>query len=129
MSSIISLNRESDYFAILRKYRVMIDGQNVGELPYGETRLFHVPPGSHKVQVRIDWWKSNPLNIDTCDRVTYYLECGCSLRGWRLTLSLLFGWWFLFWPTRWVWLRTASNPAVHGLRGSGLNNHQGFLEG
>ena len=82
MSSIISLTRDSDYFGILRKYRVIIDGQKVGEIAYGETRLFNLRPGLHKIQVKIDWWKSKSMSIDASDHVTYYLEFGSNLRGW-----------------------------------------------
>ncbi len=117
MASIISVSRESDYSAILRKYRVIIDEEKVGELPDDGNELsFFVTPGLHKVQVTIDRWKSNPVSLNTLDRVTCYLECGCNLQGWRLTLSLLvgslFGRWFFLQPVGWIWLRTASTPTL-----------------
>ncbi len=64
MSSTIILTRVADHVAMLRKYRVFIDGRKVGMIPYGQTKHFFLTPGQHQVQVRIDLWKSNLVNIE-----------------------------------------------------------------
>ncbi len=111
MSSRIILTRVTDHVAMLRKYRVFIDGRKVATIPYAEIREFFVKPGRHEVQVRIDWWKSNLVNIEVVNGDTFHLECGSNWKGWRLMLSLVSSW-FTLWPKGWIWLRMTPNNRV-----------------
>lgn len=105
MASTISISRPRDAFGVFRRYRVFLDGREVAKLAYGTTNKLSVLPGAHRIQVRIDWWLSNVLSVDTEDGVVHELEVGTNIRGWRLVLLILTLWFFSFWPTEWLWIR------------------------
>jgi hypothetical protein len=109
MSSRIILTRVVDYFAMWRKYRVFVDGQKVGTILYRKTEYLSVRPGRHRVQVRIDWWRSNLVSIDIAEGEDIYLECGSNLKGWRWTLA----WFSMLLPKGWLWLRIAPNKSLN----------------
>ncbi|MER5201244.1 hypothetical protein ACWD3J_47720 [Streptomyces sp. NPDC002755] len=44
-----------------RGYAVLIDDTQVGSINRGQTLRFEVPPGTHQVQLKIDWCTSHPL--------------------------------------------------------------------
>ena len=48
---------------VLRGYRVVVDGQDLGRVDNGEEKSFLVAAGSHRVQVRIDWTGSPTLEV------------------------------------------------------------------
>ncbi len=112
MTPKIILKRTADNFGRWRKYRVFVDGLKVGTISYGENRHFSVKPGRHRVQVSIDWWRSNLVSIEVEGNSAFHLECGSNWKGWRLTLSLLIPL-FLFWPNGWLWLRAVPKNARH----------------
>jgi hypothetical protein len=60
----------------LRSYKVVIDGRRAGSIRRGSHREFPVPPGSHVVQLHLDWCSSPtlPLTLATGERVL--LRCG-----------------------------------------------------
>ncbi len=109
MSSRIILTRDAEYFAMWRKFRVFVDGKKVGTIRRGETRHFFVRPGQHQVQVRIDWWRSNSVNVEIAREGTLHLQCGSNWKGWRLMMVALLSWLFILWPKGWLWLRVAYN--------------------
>ena len=47
----------------LRSYQVVIDEEVVGLLSAGESLIFEVGPGSHELFLKIDWCRSEKLNI------------------------------------------------------------------
>lgn len=59
----------------LREYHVLIDEQRVGTLRYGETGTYPVEAGSHRVQIRIDWTRSQPQTVEVTVGKTAALEC------------------------------------------------------
>jgi hypothetical protein len=59
-----------------RRYRVLIDGAEVGRLRRGEARSFDVGPGSHRVRVAIDWKKSAEHAVDGGSHGTFRFRCG-----------------------------------------------------
>jgi hypothetical protein len=48
---------------LLRRYRILIDGREVGRLRRDATQQYPVLPGSHTVQARIDWTGSPELPV------------------------------------------------------------------
>jgi hypothetical protein len=48
----------------LRGYKVVIDGAAMGRIRNGETVSFEVSPGSHEVQMRMDWKRSEPFRVE-----------------------------------------------------------------
>ena len=76
----IRVTRETAHSDIARAYRIFIDGVCRGELMGKETKEFPVEQGTHSVQAKIDWCKSNTLNIED-DGSVVDIEVGSSLGG------------------------------------------------
>ena len=48
----------------LRSYKVVLDGEIVGHLRPGESSAFDVAPGPHELFLKIDWGRSEKVNVD-----------------------------------------------------------------
>ncbi|MFE3852405.1 hypothetical protein ACFXPN_14820 [Streptomyces griseorubiginosus] len=72
----ISVRRdEADSYAQLRRYKVYVDGERVGDLRPGETCRRTVSPGTHTVQVKISWCSSPPLSVGVSEGERQELVC------------------------------------------------------
>jgi hypothetical protein len=69
---------------------VYADGERIGWLQSGETATFTLPAGRHSVQVQMDWKRSAALPLDMHAGETERLECGSTLKGWKLILTLFY---------------------------------------
>jgi hypothetical protein len=60
----ITVERPGGYaVAILRRYRIHIDGVRAGAVRRGQSVSFTVPPGPHSVAARIDWSGSREVIV------------------------------------------------------------------
>jgi len=59
----IEITRSSEYANRLRDIKIFIDNRQVGSIANGKTQVFEIPGGSHQVQAKIDWGRSNILTI------------------------------------------------------------------
>lgn len=57
--------REKAWTAKLRKYRLLVDGVEIGRIGDGQEFRYPITPGQHVVEASVDWVKSAPLSIDT----------------------------------------------------------------
>lgn len=72
----ISLKRLSDQRVDRhRAYKILVDGQKVGHISSGETKVFEVQPGEHEVQLKIDWCSSDTLEVDLASDGTATFLC------------------------------------------------------
>ncbi|MET7735851.1 hypothetical protein ABZT02_31480 [Streptomyces sp. NPDC005402] len=72
----ISVRRdEADSYAQLRRYKVYVDGERVGDLRPGETCQRAVSEGMHTVQVKISWCSSPPLSVGVSEGERQELVC------------------------------------------------------
>jgi hypothetical protein len=60
---------------VLRTYKVVIDGNTVGDIRRGETKTFDVPPGRHEIHLEIDWAKSRDLELNLSSGDVATLTC------------------------------------------------------
>jgi hypothetical protein len=60
---------------LLRTYKVVIDGNTVGDIRRGETKTFDVPPGQHEIHLEIDWAKSRDLDLNLSSGDVASLTC------------------------------------------------------
>jgi hypothetical protein len=60
---------------VLRTYKVVIDGNTVGDIRRGETKTFDVPPGQHEIHLEIDWAKSRNLELNLSSGDVASLTC------------------------------------------------------
>lgn len=60
----IEITRSGEYANRLRSIQIFIDNGLVGSISNGETKSFDVSEGSHTVQAKIDWGRSNIATIE-----------------------------------------------------------------
>ena len=60
---------------MLRTYKVVIDGNTVGDIRRGETKTFDVSPGRHEIHLEIDWAKSRDLELNLSSGDVASLTC------------------------------------------------------
>src|SRR5262249_16466113 len=51
----------------IRAYKLVVDGATVGAVRLGETLDVQVTPGRHRVWMRVDWCRSQKLDLDASD--------------------------------------------------------------
>ena len=63
-ATVLRLTRQtSPHSDRARKYRVLLDGREVGRRGWGETLELPVGPGAHRLRVKIDWTGSPELQF------------------------------------------------------------------
>lgn len=98
----IKINRLSGYGDLARKYKVMLDDKQIGEIKDGESKYFQVEEGEHTLYLKIDWCKSNKVNLNVSKDEEVELECGGSMRGWKLFLALIYT---TFLKNKYLWIK------------------------
>lgn len=84
----IHIHRQPAYADRLRPYKVLLDGEAVGEVLDGATCTVIAPEGMHVVKLTIDWCESNPVTVETVPGSPQRLTVSSNLRGWRRALAL-----------------------------------------
>jgi hypothetical protein len=102
MTTTVSLKRDSGYADRLRKYRVLLDAQEIGRIGDGEKRVFEITPGQHQLVVKVDWAKTPAVTFVAAQGQTANFSCGSNLRGFRLILTLYYA---IFASSKYLWLR------------------------
>jgi hypothetical protein len=57
------ITRPRQYADRLRRYRIILDGREVGQLKASEELRVELPEGEHWMVARIDWARSNHLSF------------------------------------------------------------------
>lgn len=60
----ITVRRGKGWMDKFRKYRILIDGVEVGRIKQGVELTCEVAEGPHVVEARIDWCSAEPLAVD-----------------------------------------------------------------
>jgi hypothetical protein len=71
----------SGYQDAWRRYKVFVDGEEVGRLSRGDSARFDIEPGSHVVEVGIDWKRSARFTIDGGSDEVFRFRCGPTKDG------------------------------------------------
>lgn len=80
----LEIYRESHISRCLRSYSILVDGEKVGSIKNDTTSLIPLSPGPHSVLIKIDWIKSNTMNINTEIGKIIRLQIGYEKRsGWK----------------------------------------------
>jgi hypothetical protein len=85
----IRLKRDSGFTDRLRAYKVILNGNAIGEIKNGEEREFNVASGRHQLYLKIDWCRSNIIDFETHGNLVEF-ECGSNLRGIKTLLSIIY---------------------------------------
>ena len=75
----ITVERGRESVALLRAYRVFLDGQKVGRLGSSESWTINVSPGPHSLHVALDWTRSPSLQLDLT--ATEHVRVRCRANG------------------------------------------------
>ena len=67
-----------------RAYKVFVDDREVGSIRRGQQESFEVPPGHHRIQLKIDWCTSPEVAVDL--GAGEEASLGCKAR-WPSTLA------------------------------------------
>jgi len=59
----ITIARYNDNMGQLRKLKVLLDGNCIGEIAHNESKTFNVVPGEYNLQVAMDWKKSRDMMV------------------------------------------------------------------
>lgn len=59
----------------LRSYQVLLDGAAVGRVRRGQTLVLDTEPGTHHVQLTIDWARSQPVQVELQPGQEVHLRC------------------------------------------------------
>lgn len=83
----LTVQRDKGRADSLRKYRILVDGKEVGKIGEGEILRQQIIPGRHVIEAKIDWCGSQPLQFTakSKDRVVLVRS---QLRGWNLLIAL-----------------------------------------
>lgn len=73
-----------------RSYKVLIDGRQVGSLKQDDGGTYTVEPGSHTVQMKIDWCTSRKLSVDVSSDGTARVTCRPGHSSWTALFDVIF---------------------------------------
>jgi hypothetical protein len=83
----VTVRRDSGWADKIRKYRIILDGVEVGKLGEGAVLRQEVCNGLHTIAAKIDWCGSRPLQFDAKSR-DQVVVVKSALRGWCVFLGL-----------------------------------------
>ena len=98
----ISLFRRPAIADKLQAYIVLVDGGEAAQIRDGQSISVPVSPGTHTVQLKMDWCRSKPVEFSVREGKSVRFECGSSLGGWRIILSVLY---ITLLRNRYMWIR------------------------
>jgi hypothetical protein len=73
-----------------RAYIICVDGNEQGRIRHREDIQFAVPAGNHRVQLRIDWCRSDSLDLSVEPGDEVFLECR-SRPAWQMLYWVTLG--------------------------------------
>jgi len=72
----IQLSRvQGGYRDMLRRYTVLVDDAPAGRIGRGQTLRLDVPPGAHRLQLKISWCTSPSLTAEVESGKSVYFTC------------------------------------------------------
>jgi hypothetical protein len=59
----IIINRSAEFSNLLRSIEIYLGKTKLGEIKHGESKEFEVDPGEHQLTAKIDWCRSNIIDL------------------------------------------------------------------
>ena len=84
------VTRPRQYADRLRRYRIIVDEQEVGRVKAGDELRVELLEGEHRIVARIDWGRSNYLSIGVRVGEGTEIEVGTNVRGWLVIAAVYF---------------------------------------
>jgi hypothetical protein len=99
------VSRPREWIFMFFPYRIFVDGGLRTLLPRGEEATIPVSVGFHQVVGKIDWWRTNPVDVCVETGQTCRLKIGCTITPLWLPLFPFFLIVSAFQPARYLFLR------------------------
>ena len=85
----LTVQRDKGWTDKIRKYQILVDGVETGQIGEGEVLHHQIALGHHVVEAKIDWCGSQPLHFDAQSEDKVVLVRS-GLRGWRVLFSIFY---------------------------------------
>jgi hypothetical protein len=72
--ALIKIEKRSDWLNIFLFYGIYIDDKKVGEIQGSRTKEYKVIPGSHKIYTKVNWRKSQVIQVNVKNGETINLK-------------------------------------------------------
>jgi hypothetical protein len=82
---LLTIIRDSSVVNGTRAFKVVLDGKAVARIKNGETIELDLAPGDHSLLLKIDWCRSNIVEL-TADSEAVTYRCGSYLDGFVATI-------------------------------------------
>lgn len=97
----IRIKRDTGFADRFRAYKVILDGNVIGEIKNGQQVEFDVSSGKHQLNLKIDWCRSNIVDFEMNQDIVEF-ECGSNLRGFKILLASFY---VIFLRSKYIWLK------------------------
>lgn len=75
-TAFITFKRNKTSSNQLRQFTIMVDNKAVGSIKAGQSKQFQLPTGKHAVGIKLDFYKSEPLQLTLNPNENIAIECG-----------------------------------------------------
>lgn len=97
---LVKIHREKQYADNLRAYEIFVNGAKAGEIRAGSSVSLPLENGASRIFLKIDWCRSNEIELNLRDAETADLYCGNKA---GVILGIYY---IVFAPDRYLWLKT-----------------------
>ncbi|TXL65683.1 hypothetical protein FHP05_06050 [Cerasibacillus terrae] len=97
----IEIKREAGWADRLRKYKVILDEEEVGSIGPRGTFEYPINPGLHTLYLQIDWCRSEKLEFESQNNEILKFKCG-GLSNFKF-LTII--WYITFRRNRYLWIK------------------------
>ena len=102
MSSKIVVKRDRGFADFARKYKIVLNGEEVGSIKNGGLFELELLPGIYTMKLKVDWCGSHPLTFEIIENTVKNFECGSNLRGKKIFSASKI---MYKSPNEWIWLK------------------------
>jgi len=96
------IKRDKGWVDSARKYKVICNDVILGTLSNGESKEFSTNDTKIVLYFKIDWCRSNKLEMNLNQDQLKYIKCGSSLRGFRMFLGFFYA---ILMPHKYLWAK------------------------
>src|SRR5581483_3982091 len=93
-----TIERESVRPDRLRKYKVILDNKEIGQIADGQKKSFEASKGTHELMLRIDWASSKKVQF-TSGTSPVDFKCRSNVTGFKFFLTVPYT---TFWRDRYI---------------------------
>lgn len=85
----LKIKRYSAWVDAFRKYKIILDGKEIGKIKNGESLEFPIEQGEHSLVLKIDYARSNKVSFSSNNENVEFV-CGSNLKGWKILLTPIY---------------------------------------